>query len=190
MRIFSYLLLNLFFQCFHLEQKYFQKKFEFFNTQYNFINEDRYISINERFSYSFSHTIKSGIICFVICLAIESILNYFFFNSKNKIIKLQKYLNKNNKESILIKLNNYYKKYYLIILSINLIIIIFECYTIINFTQIYNGGFSDLLGGMFWTFLFLQIFPFIYSIIFAFIIKIGMNDERQYLIKITELIYF
>ena len=72
----------------------------------------------------------------------------------------------------------------------NLIVIVFICYTIINFTQIYTGGFPDLLAAAIWTFIFLQLFPFIYCIIFAFIIKIGINDEIYYLIIIGKSIYF
>ena len=188
LRLIFYLLLNIFFNSFHLDQKYFKNKFEYFNKKYNIINEVTNISLNERFSYSFSHTIKSGIICFIICLIIQSVLNYFFFNSKNKFVELKN--DSNNNKNIIILLNKYYRKYYLIIFTMNLLIIIFIFYTIINFTQVYIGGFPDILAAMIWTFIFSQIFPFIYCIIFAFIIKKGMNDNNHHLIKIYKLIYF
>ena len=190
-RIMFYLLLNMLFNTFHLEQIYFRQKFHYFNEKYNIINvfPDKNISLSERFSYSFSHSISSGIISFIICFIIQSILNFFLYNSKNKLEQLKNKSNNNDKKIIII-LNEYYRIYYLIIFSIKFIFILFICYSIINFTQVYTGGFPDIFAGMIWTFIFLQIFPFIYCIIFAFIIKREIKNEKSYLLKFGKLIYF
>ena len=70
MRIIFYILLNMFFNSLHLEQVYFRKKFKYFNDKYKIIKIflDKNISLNERFSYAFSHTIIHGVISFIICL--------------------------------------------------------------------------------------------------------------------------
>ena len=122
-------------------------------------------------------------------MLIQSILNYFFYNSKNKLLKL-KIKENNNKREIIIALNSYHRKYFIIILGVKSVVVFFISFSIINFNQIYTGGFPDLLAGTFWTFLFLQLFPFIYCIIFAFIIKIGIQKRNKSLIKIGNLIYF
>ena len=98
--------------------------------------------------------------------------------------------NNSNNRNILQILNEYYMKYYLIIFSIKFIFLIFACYSIITFGQIYPGGITDLVAGTIWTFIFLQIFPFIYCIIFAFIFKIKDKNKKSYLLKFEEFINF
>lgn len=190
MRIIFYILLNMFFNSLYLEQIYFRKKFKYFNDKYKIITKflDKNISFNERFSYAFSHTIISGIISFIIRLIIQSILNYFLFNTKNKLSELNDKL-KNDKNNINI-LILYYRKYFLIIFGVMLLFILFISYSLITFIQVYTGGFTDLLAGMIWTFIFLQIIPFFYCIIFAFIIKRKINDEESCLLKFGKIIYF
>ena len=87
MRIIFILTLNIFFNIFHLEQKYFRKKFEHFNNKYNLINErmEGNISTSEIFIYGLTHAIISGFISFIICLIIQSIFNFFIFNSRKKL---------------------------------------------------------------------------------------------------------
>ena len=190
-RILFYLLINIFFNSLHLEQQYFRKKFYYFESKYNIINTypEKIISLNERFIYAFTHSITSGIICFIICFVIQSLLNYFFFNSKNDIIKIKNNSSNNDRE-ILKLLNEYYKTYFLIVFSIKFIVLLFICYSIINFTQIYTGGITDLFAGTIWTFIFLQVFPFIYCIIFSFFFKLKNKNKNNYLLNFGEFIYF
>ena len=183
----------MFFNIFHLEQIYFSKKFQYFNEKYNIIDVylDKNITLSERFTYSFSYTIFSGLISFIICFIIQTILNFFFFNSKNKLLQLKSKSNNNdnNYKTIIIKLNEYYRNYYLIIFSVKLMFMLFVFYSIITFTQVYTGGFPDIFAGMIWTFIFLQLFPFIYCNIFAIIIKREIKNEKSYLLKFGKLIY-
>ena len=87
MRIVFILSLNIFFNIFHLEQKYFRKKYAYFNKKYNirYIFLSKNISLSERYAFAFGHTILSGFISFLICFIIQSILNYFFFNINYKL---------------------------------------------------------------------------------------------------------
>ena len=191
MKILFYFLLGMLFNSFHLGQTYFRKKLQYFNSKYQIIEifPEINISLNERFLYSFSHSVTSGIVCFIICLIIQSILNYLFYNSKNILFKMKSRAN-NNFRQIMYSLNKYYKKYFLVIFINKLIFVIFICYSIINFSQIYTGGITDLIAGTIWTFIFIQIFPFIYCIIFAFIIKKEIKNEKSCLLKFGKSIYF
>ena len=182
--------LNLFFNVLHLEQKYFRKKYEYFNQKYNIRYEFLYktISLNERFKYGFTNSVISGFISFVICIIIQLFLDYFFFNIKRKIdlIDNSKYninkINKNNKETnehnfiynisnnniidnILIKEN----KKYLVYFCIEFLIMILIFYSIISFNEVYRGGITDLLAGTFWTFIFIQMVSFFYCFILTLI---------------------
>ena len=95
-------------------------------------------------------------------------------------------INKNNINLLIC----YYRKHLLIVFGIKLLLILFIGYTLISFTQVYAGGFPDLLAGMVWTFIFLQINPFIYCFIFAFILKRETNEEESCLVKFGKIIYF
>ena len=177
MKIIFNLYLNIFFNIIHLGQNYFGKKFDYFNNKYNIINNlsDNNISLNERFKYGFNYTAISGIISFLICFVIQCTLNYFYFDirkiiNKNNISKRERKNNKidnisNNSNLIMLKNKN---KSYLVFFGVVFIIIIFISYFLITFNQVYRGGISDLIAGVFWTFFFLQIIPFFYCFILCF----------------------
>ena len=192
MRIIFILFLNIFFNIFHLDQKYFRKKYIYFNDKYNIINDisNNNISLNERFKYGFSHSIVSGLISFLTCFIIQSILNYFIFKVQDKIMEINNLTNecnlpkkrginnknintsenkdniKNNNIDIILKNKN--KKYF-IFFAVSFLIMIFISYSMITFNEVYRGGITDLISGLFWTFIFLQLIPFIYCFILAFI---------------------
>ena len=193
MKIIFIMFLNIFFNILYLEQKYFRKKYEYFNKKYNIIYEflNYKITLNERFRYGFRHAIVSGLNSFVICLIIQSIIDYFIFNIKRKLKQINK-SNKQNKgkkkksisnkkineigiidddkyKNVINNLLEKENKKYIIFFGIIFLIMIFIFYTIITFNEVYRGGISDLIAGTFWTFIFLQIIPFIYCFIFCFI---------------------
>ena len=181
--------LNIFFNLLHLDQKYFRKKYNYFNDKYNirynFLNNK--ISLNERFSYGFRYSIISGLLSFILCIIVQSILNYFFFyNIRTKMnqisdSKIENYSakrksisNKNNKiNKIDIERNILMKKiikYYLIYFGIIFIVMILIFYGLITFNEIYRGGITDLIPAIFWTFIFLEIMPSIYFFIVSFFV--------------------
>ena len=60
-----------------------------------------------------------------------------------------------------------YKKY-LLIIGIGFIIMIIIFYSVISFNEVYRGGYSDLLAATIWTFIFMQIIPFIFCLILLY----------------------
>ena len=198
MRMIFYLSLYIFFNLFHLEQKYFRKKFEFFNNKYNIISENMIedISSNEIFKYSLVHTILSGFISFIICLIIKSLINYFIFNIKKKmnlvILKSKKNKKIREEEKIheIFLIMKKAKKKFIIFFSICLVIMILIFYAMINFNEVYHGGILDLIAGVFWTFIFMQIIPFIYCLIFAFIRYLGIKKKNEKMYYFSQIIFF
>ena len=204
MRFIFILSLNVFFNSLHLDQKYFRKKYEYFNKKYNLRYAYSYerISSNEKFSYGFTYSLSSALISFLMCFIIQSILNYFFFNVKRiveqiNVIKNNKANNINNKEehkkdeenniSLIIKS---FRKGFIIIFSISIFLMLIIFYSVINFNQIYKGGAIDCFSGAFWTFIFLQIIPFIYSVIFAFCKYKGNKSNNKKLYNFGNWVYF
>ncbi len=198
MRIIFVLTLNIFFNIFHLDQKYFRKKFEHFNNKYNLItelNNDK-ISSSEIFTYALGNAVLAGFISFIVCLIIQSVINFFVFNLKKKLnefgLKLQKKKNVNENEKIkeIILIMKKERKKYVIFFSVGFAVIILVGYLMINFNEVYRGGILDLVAGAFWTFIFLQIVPFIYCLIFAEIRYQGIKNRNEKMYNFSQIIYF
>ena len=109
--------LNIFFNVLHLDQKYFKNKYIYFNNKYNIVHEylDQNIPLNERLSYGFKNAYISGLISFLICFIIQSIINYFFFNEYLYPLKYNIHINTINFRNNIYKDKNIteknYKKY-------------------------------------------------------------------------------
>ena len=173
MKIIFIISLNIFFNVLHLEQQYFRNKYIYFNNKYNIVHEylEQNIPLNERLSYGFKNAYISGLISFLICFIIQCIINYFFFNehiyfgkynTHIKVFNIRNNINKNKNLS-----EKDYKKY-LLIFGIGFIIMIIIFYSVISFNEVYIGGYSDLLAATIWTFIFLQIIPFIFCLILLY----------------------
>ena len=190
--------LNIFFNIFHLDQNYFRKKYEHFNNKYNIItvlNMDN-ISTNEIFAYALGHAVLSGFISFIICLIIQSVINFFVFNLKKKLNELglimqkKKKINEQDKFNEIVLIMKKERKKYIIFFSIGFVVMILIFYLMINFNEVYRGGILDLIGGFFWTFIFLQIIPFIYCLIFAGIRYYGIKNKNEKMFYYSQIIFF
>ena len=84
-RIIFVLSLDLCFNIFFLNQKYFGNKYIYFNDKYNIRYSSNKISLGEKFKYGLNNTIIVGLINSFICFFIQLIINYFFFNLKANI---------------------------------------------------------------------------------------------------------
>ena len=137
------------------------------------------------------HSILSGFISFIICFIIQSLINFFVFNIKQKLNELA-YNNKDTKERTnkIKSILNKERKKFIILFSISFAVMIIVFYLMINYNEVYHGGILDLVGGAIWTFIFLQIFPFIYCLIFAFIRYKGIKLKNEKMYKFSQIIYF
>jgi len=198
MRIIFILCLNIFFNIFHLNQKYFRKKFEHFNIKYNItsIKLSKNISSNEIFSYAMTHAILSGFISFIISFVIQSVINFFVFNLRQKLneinLKAQKKKNINDQDKIeeILLIIKKERKRYIIFFSTCLVGMILIFYLLVNFNEVYRGGILDLIAGVLWTYILLQIIPFVYCLIFAFIRYLGIKKKNEKMYYFSQIIYF
>ena len=134
MRIIFILSINIFFNILHLEQKYFRKKFEYFNDKYKlrytFLEEK--ISSFELFSYGFSHAYVAAFISFLVCLILQSALNYFFFDLKKQLKNIKTKTNEH-----LLQLLESTRKRFIIFFTISLGIMIIIFFASIAFAHAY-----------------------------------------------------
>ena len=130
--------LNFFVNSLFISQKYFSEKFKYFDNKYNlrFNNLGMDISTNERFLYAFKHTILFSVYTFLICYVIQAIINYFYFNLRKRI-NLIIVNNSNVEEEIKDYLDSVRTKYQFIFM-INMVLMLFFAYYIINFSVVYR----------------------------------------------------
>ena len=194
-RFLFFLSLNLFLNSLFLTQKYFTKKYNYFNNKYSFeLTEENIGKINnkEKFIFSLKYCYIYSIICFIIIILVEFLINYCLFNLRKKVwIIIKKCKNEKNEE--IKEINIFFLKYncyYIIIACINFLFMILFFYYLINFSEAYKGGFVDYLTAGFMTWILLQIFPFITCFISTIFRYCGIKCGTKKLYKLNQVYAF
>ena len=190
------IILAFLFNILFLNQKYFSQKFRYFNSKYKLIagatddlsftpNEIVFTEIpgNEIWKYSFSHTFINALIVLAILIVVQFIIGVAFFS-------LRKYLFKRDDKSAFTELESKTKIKYFIFFIITIVLLIIFMFAFIGFGGAYGGGFSDYFIPGIVSLIFLQIFPFIWSIIIAIFYYIGIRGRSRCCRKISRFFMF
>ena len=127
---------------------------------------------------------------FIICVIIQELIEYIFFCERKKIYNtffLKGFDNINNKANNMIKKIKI--KYYVFIF-INFIMMVMFFIYITNYCGVYVGGIFDFIGAGIWTFILLQIFPFISSFIISFLRYRGLKKVNKLIYKISQILSY
>ena len=186
------IMLNLFINTLILTQDYFQNKFYYFNNIYNILHIERgnNISSSEKIKYSMNNSFPRVLLGFIICVIIQELIEYIFFCERKKIYNtffLKGFDNINNKANNMIKKIKI--KYYVFIF-INFIMMVMFFIYITNYCGVYVGGIFDFIGAGIWTFILLQIFPFISSFIISFLRYRGLKKVNKLIYKISQILSY
>jgi len=171
------LILSFVFNILFLNQNYYEKKFNFFNEKYEFIhaeNVDLNVPTGKRISYALSNTITNAIISCILLVVVNFIIGILFFSVRKDLIDIIK-----NKESIFEDLVEKTKKKNLIFFIINIILMVVFFLVIVSFVGAYGGGFVDYFIGGIISLIFFEIIPFLWSIIVALLIYIGIKSQNK-----------
>ena len=185
---------NMFINSLFLTQNYFKKKYTYFNKKYNIqYNESiQGISSNEKFAYAIRNTIGFSIATFFICIIVQFLINYYFFNLRRRVWTILKECDDDAREEIK-EINKFFNDKnccFIVIAFINFIFMIFFFFYIVNFSQVFKGGVLDYIGGTFMTWLFLQVAPFISCLISASFRYFGLKKENNRLYKLNQVYIF
>ena len=186
------ILTNMFFNALTLSQNYFKNKFYFFNNKYNIIHIDfeKDISPGEKIRYAMNNSFPRIILIFIICLLIKSLVEYFLFCERKKIYHL---LIKKGFNAIGCKSNDLIRKIkckYYVFIGINFIFSILFFVYLTNFCGVYVSGIFDLIGAGLWTFILLQIFPFISSLALTFLRYFGLKKNINNFYSLSQILSF
>ena len=142
--------------------------------------------------FALEHCIIYSLICFIIIMIVQFLINYLFFNLRKKLWIIITHSNNDKKEEIK-QINFFFLKYniyYLIIAGINFIFMILFFYYLINFAQAYKGGYIDYITGGFMTWIMLQVFPFITCFISTIFRICGIKCGYSKLYKLNQVYIF
>lgn len=192
-RFIFFILLNIFMNCIHLNHKYFYKKFEYFDNLYNIRDSflEKTISSTEFFLYAFKNSALLALATFVLCFLVQELLNRFAINNRIKIDNLMN--SKDQKIKVndeIVEILRSSKTKYIVLFVINIIFTIVFYFFMVNFFSVYRGGIIDYLAASTWTFIYLQIFPFILCFIFALFRYFGVKNSNNTLYKIGQLMVY
>lgn len=182
MVVLSFLLSILF-----LNQKYYSNKFKYFNEKYKLIagTTDGVtitpeevvggVPSGELWSYSFSHTFVNGIIVFAILIVVQFIIGVAFFSLRNKVIEV---LKKNDTSGINELVSQTRIKYLVFFIIVGVLLVLF-LFVFIAFGGAYGGGFSDYFLPGIVALIFLEIFPFLWSLIISLLYYLGIKQKSK-----------
>ena len=187
------IILNVFFNTIFLEENYFIEKYNFFNDKYNLEKSSEtniIISNSEKINYSLNHCFKNSLISFALCLIVQLIIGILFFGTKRKIDNVIEIKEKETQEKEYKIIMRKIKRLFIVFFIVNFVLlIIFDSY-ITAFNLIYDKSLSDYLIPSLITFIFLQIIPFVISIIITALVYFGLKKENQRFIKIAKYLLF
>ena len=182
--------LNLFINSMNISQNYLMQKYEYYNERNN-IQDNEYIkNSNEIIRYAMKNGFSKAMISFIICLFVFYLIEYFLFNNRRKInnLSLENNLNINilNRKIIgLIKILR--KKVIIYICASSFFMIIFSLY-FINFSFAYPGSVIDYVSISIITFIFLQMIPFVTSLLICLMRYYSIKKKYKILYAISQLL--
>ena len=189
-------ILAFLFNILFLNQKYYSQKFRYFNENYKLIagtTDDVTITPeevvltkipgNDIWKYSFAHTFVNALIVLALLIVVQFIIGVAFFS-------LRKYLFKRDDKSAITELESKTKIKYFIFFIITIVLLIVFMFAFIGFGGAYGGGFSDYFISGIISLIFLQIFPFIWSIIIALFYYIGIRGNSKCCRKVSRFFMF
>ena len=171
-----------------LSQDYYDKKFEHFNEKYRLIPayDNIKISGGEKFNYGFGHTASNAFFTFLIYLAVQLIFGLFVFSVRKELTELF-----NTKDVLKINtLAKSLKATYIIYFVIVIILMIAFFIYLTSFNGVYVGSGNDFGPAGLLSLIFIEIFPFIWSLILAVFRYFGIKCQNKVLYGISQVFMF
>jgi hypothetical protein len=191
-------ILSFLFSILFLDQKYYSKKFKYFNEKYKLVagTTDGVtitpeevaggVPSGELWKYSFTHTFVNGLIVFVLLLVAQFLIGVAFFSLRNKVIEV---LKKNDTSGINELVSQTRIKYLVFFIIVGVLLFLF-LFVFIAFGGAYGGGFSDYFLPGIVALIFLEIFPFLWSLIISLLYYLGIKQKSKCCRQVSRFFMF
>jgi len=170
--------LSFVFNILFLNQGYYEKKFIHFNEKYKLIHAespDLVVKTGDKIGYAINHTFANAIISLILLIIVNFIVGIIFFSIRNSVGEIIK----NNKISDIDDLTSKVKRMNMIFIIIDLILMAIFLLTIVAFVGAYGGGFIDYFIGGIISLIFLELIPFLWSIVIALFMYLGIKNKNK-----------
>ena len=170
--------LSFVFNILFLNQNYYEKKFNYFNENYILIHSkspDLVVPTWDKIRYAISNIFANAIVSLILLIIVNFIVGIIFFSIRNSVIEIIK----GNKISDINDLASKFKRKNLIFFIINIILMAIFLLTIAAFVGAYGGGFVDYFIGGIISLIFLELIPFIWSLVIALFIYLGIKKKNK-----------
>lgn len=119
---------------------------------------------------------------FIILLVAQFIIGVAFFSLRNKVIEVLK----KNDTSGINELVSQTRIKYLVFFIIVVVLLVLFLFVFIAFGGAYGGGFSDYFLPGIVALIFLEIFPFLWSLIISLLYYLGIKQKVNAVVKLVD----
>jgi hypothetical protein len=162
------LVLSFVFNILFLNQTYYENKFNHFNEKYTLVHAeslDLSVPTGERISYAFSNTFAGAMISFILLIIVNFLVGFIFFSVRSDVENMKTY---SDMENLVSKVKTKNNIFFIIIMVLMVVFLL----ALTAFCGAYEGGFVDYFIGGIISLIFLEIFPFLWSLIIALLLYI------------------
>ena len=177
-------ILSFIFNILFLNQNYYENKFIHFNEKYTLIhaeNLDIKISTGEKVGYALSNTFSTSMISFILLIISNFTIGFIFFSIRKDIYDSTKSL-----DDLLSKAKHKNNIFFII----NIVLMVIFLLTLTAFCGAYGGGFVDYFTAGIISLIFLEIFPFLWSLIISLLIFLGNKKNNNCCSKFGQFFMF
>jgi len=177
-------ILSFVFNILFLNQNYYEKKFNHFNEKYSLIHAeslDIKISTGEKIGYAFSNTFATSMISFILLIITNFIIGFIFFSIRKEVNEPT-----NNMDELISKAKTKNNAFFII----NIVLMVVFLLTLTAFCGAYGGGFIDYFISGIISLIFLEIFPFLWSLVICLFIYLGNNKNNNCCSKFGQFFMF
>ena len=173
-----------------LDQKYFEKKFNHFDSKYTLNNSSQKNAINvplgEKISYAFSHTIVYAIIGFLILTLADFLVGYLLFGFRDEVVKILVKKNTSKMQDMVLKARRNYNIFFVL----NIILLVIFILSFAGFEATYQGGTTDYFAAGFISLILNELLPFLWSLILALFRYLGIKKNFNCMLKFSEFFLY
>jgi hypothetical protein len=176
--------LSFIFNILFLNQNYYEKKFNHFNEKYTLIhaeNLDIKIPTGKEIEYAFSNTFATSMISFILLIITNFIIGFIFFSFRKDV---------NDPTNTFDDLISKAKIRNNIFFIINIVLMIIFLLTLTAFCGAYGGGFVDYFIAGIISLIFLEIFPFLWSLVISLLLYLGNKTNNNCCSKFGQFFMF
>ena len=180
------LVLSFVFNILFLNQTYYENKFNYFNENNKLMSDkssELVITTGERIEYAISNTFVGAMISFFLLIIVNFLAGFIFFSVRSDVENMKSY---SDMENLISKMKTKNNIFFIIIMVLMVVFLL----ALTAFCGVYGGGFVYYFIGGIISLILLELFPFLWSLIIALLLYIGIKNKNNCCSKVGQFFMF